>query len=98
MIPAKRPTNGTTRSVAGRSRRKRAVIALPALLLATAFTLAATPSATAAPAFANGSVATFSDPCRGQKPGVCPNYSIDQPNQQSPQSPYQSTTHQSSAP
>jgi len=71
------PTVGIARSVAGRPIRKRAMIAIPAFLLATAFTFAGAPMATAEPAVANDSIATFGDPdeCRGNKPGVCRDYS-----------------------
>jgi hypothetical protein len=72
------PTVGIVRSVAGRPIRKRAKIVIPAFLLATAFTFAGAPMATAEPAaVANGSIATFGDPneCRGNKPGVCRDYS-----------------------
>ena len=78
------PIIGIVRSVAGRPRRKRAMIAIPAFLLATAFLFGGAPMATAAPAVANNGIATFWEPddCRGNKPGVCPNYSTGLMNQQ----------------
>lgn len=67
------PAAGIARSVADRLMRKRAMIAIPALLLATAFTFAGAPMATAAPVANNGVVAVWEpDSCRGNQPGVCP--------------------------
>lgn len=66
--------------VTGRSVRKQIRMAISALLFATAFIFAAAPAAIAAEAVTNNSVASFwqYDPCRGEKPGVCPDYSFDQ--------------------
>jgi hypothetical protein len=65
--------------VTGRSMRKQVKMAISALLFTTAFIFAAAPAAIAAEAVTNNSVASFwqYDPCRGQKPGVCPDYSFD---------------------
>jgi hypothetical protein len=78
------PTVGIVRSVADRPIHKWAVIAIPAFLLATAFTLEGAPKATAAPAVSNHSIVAFWDPgeCRGNKPGVCRDYSAGPTNQQ----------------
>lgn len=68
------PASGIARGIADRSMRKRATIAIPALLLATAFTFAGAPMATAAPAVANNGIVAVGEPdsCRGNQPGVCP--------------------------
>jgi hypothetical protein len=80
-----RPAEGMARGVTGRPVHKQGMMAISALLFATAFIFAAAPAATAAEAVANNSLATFweYDPCRGEKPGVCPDYSFDQFNTQS---------------
>jgi hypothetical protein len=87
------PTVGMVRSVAGRPMRKRVMIAIPAFLLATAFTFSGAPMAMAAPAVANDGIASFWEPdeCRGNQPGVCPyGYPV---NQQAVQ-PHRSPDHQ----
>ena len=74
------PAEGMARGGTGRPARKQVMIAISALLFATAFIFAAAPVATAAEAVANNNIATFweYDPCRGEKPGVCPDYSFNQ--------------------
>jgi len=68
------PAAGIARSIADRPMRRRAMIAIPALLLATVFTFAGAPMATAAPAVANNGIIAAWEPdsCRGNQPGVCP--------------------------
>jgi len=95
------PIIGIVRSVAGRPRRKRVMIAIPAFLLATAFTFAGAPMAMAAPAVANDGITNFWEPdgCRGNKPGVCHDYSAGMTNQQGTPSPAQQVpTNQSPSP
>jgi hypothetical protein len=92
------PTVGIVRSGAGRPIRKRAMIAIPAFLLATAFTFAGAPMAMAAPAAAQNSIVAVWQPdhCRrGETPGVCP-YSLNQLNTQNTTSPDQQTAPQQS--
>lgn len=88
------PTVGIVRSVAGRPRCKRTMIAIPAFLLATAFTFAGAPMAMAAPAVANDGITNFWEPdgCRGNKPGVCHDYSAGMTNQPGTTSPAQQVT------
>lgn len=96
-----RPAGGIVPSAAGRSVRKTVVIAISTLLLTTAFTFAAAPTATASTAEDSG-IATFWQPneCRGNKPGVCPyGYPVDQRNDQQTMLPDQPiTTQQSPSP
>lgn len=51
---------------------RRTTIVIAAFLLATAFVLEGTPTATAASAFTNNVMAFAFAPCGGEKPGVCP--------------------------
>ena len=97
-----RSTSGIARSVTGRSVRKQVMTAISGFLFATALTCAAAPAATAAEAASNNDTATFweYDPCRGEKPGVCPDYSYGQLSTQqttspSNQSPTQHSSHSS---
>jgi hypothetical protein len=84
-----RPTHGIARSVTGRSVRKQLMTAISGFLFAAALTCAAAPTATAAEAVSNNGTATFweYDPCRGEKPGVCPDYSYGQLSTQRTTSP-----------
>lgn len=96
-----RPAAGIAKNLAGRPMRKSAMTAISAFLLATAFTFAAAPTATAAPSVGSNGMVTFWEPdqCRGQKPGVCRDYSADQLNQPSMMLPdRQITTHRSPSP
>lgn len=83
IIPGASPACGAPRSAHAQSARKRIAIVVSALPLVAAFVLAGAPTATAvtaATAFTNNHVTSTSDlrsrPCRGNKPGVCPN-SVD---------------------
>lgn len=74
------PARGTPRSAPAQSSHKCAAIVVAALSLVAAFVLAGAPTATAAlaaPAFTNNHAASMPGlhhaPCRGKKPGVCPN-------------------------
>jgi hypothetical protein len=96
-----RPAAGIAKSFVGRPMRKPAMTAILAFVLATAFTFAAAPTAIAAPSIENNGMVTFWEPdqCRGQKPGVCRDYSADQLNQPGMMLPDQQiTTHQSPVP
>jgi hypothetical protein len=91
-----RPTGGMARGVIGRSVHKQVMMAISALLFSTAFIFAAAPAATAAEAVANNGSGTFweYDPCRGEKPGVCPDYTFGQFGTQRITSPnHQPTAH-----
>jgi hypothetical protein len=94
MSSKTRPTDGMTKNVADQPARKKAMVAVPAFLLATIFTFAAAPTATAAPAVVHRSIASAADPdqCRrGEAPGVCLPYSAGQ--QQSVQNNTMSNQH-----
>lgn len=71
--------SGVPTSIHTQPSRKRTTTLVASLLLAAAFGLAVAPAetaATAAPAFTNNHVTFIEEPpapCRGDKPGVCPN-------------------------
>jgi hypothetical protein len=92
-----RPAEAMARRVTGRSAHKQVMMVISALLFATAFIFATAPAATAAEAVENNGSATFweYDPCRGEKPGVCPDYTFRQFGTQRTTSPHnhQPTAH-----
>lgn len=97
------PTVGIVRTVADWPMLKRVMTAIPAFLLAIAFTFSAAPMAMAAPPVANDGIVSVWQPdsCRpGYQPGVCPNgYPVDRRDNQQTMLPDQPiTTHQSPSP
>ena len=84
--------SGEPRSVHAQSWPKRIMVMLATLLLATGLGFAGASTATAAPVLTNSQ--ETEPPCRGNKPGICPNSLTTQSNPQEsvPQSNYQSTT------
>lgn len=68
----KPPTSGAARSSLVRSARERAMKVAAALLLAAAFVLTGTPTATATPALIDNHTSSSFVPCRGEQPGFCP--------------------------
>ena len=77
IIPGAPAARRTPKSARVQSLHTRAAIAVAALPLVAAFVLAGARTATAATAFTDNHVTSISDlrypPCRGKKPGVCPN-------------------------
>ena len=80
------PAGGISRSVYGHSSCQRALMAIPAFLLASVFVFAASPAAAAAPSASADKTITITwdvpAPCRGDKPGPCPYYYVEQPSRQ----------------
>lgn len=97
MISSETPrAGGAPRSADAQSWRKRITVVIATLLLAAGFGFAGASTATAAPAFVSSHA--VEPPCRGDKPGICPNSSVaGQPNGQEPvhQSNDQSETQES---
>lgn len=82
MITTETPSIGETpRGVHGGWSHRRAKVVVPVFLLTAVFIFTGAPTATAAAIFANNDIAVTWDPppCRGDKPGVCPYYYLDQP-------------------
>jgi hypothetical protein len=96
------PTDGVARSVAGRSGRKKTVIAIPAFLLSTVIMFAVAPTAIAEPTIVDDGIVTYWEPdsCRGNQPGVCPyGYPVSQFDTQNTTAPNRHvTSHQSPSP
>ena len=83
IIPEAPPARGAQRSAHAQSLRKRTMIVVATLLLATAFVLAGAATTTAVPVFRNNHVTSILDPsppCSGEKPGICPDSLFVQPN------------------
>lgn len=87
IIPEAPRVSGVRGNSHAQSWGKGIIVAIATLLLAAGFGFAGASTATAAPAFANSHVEE--PPCRGEKPGVCPNSSARQ------QSNGQGSVHQS---
>ncbi len=82
MITTETPAFGATpRGVHGGWLHRRAKVVVPVFLLTAAFIFTGAPTATAAAMFTNNNIAAAWNPpaCRGDKPGVCPYYYLDQP-------------------
>jgi hypothetical protein len=70
-----RPNDRALKNVHVRSLRTRIVKVVTLLVLATSFVLADVPTAEATPALASNHTRSTVDPpspCRGEKPGICP--------------------------
>jgi hypothetical protein len=73
----RRPNGRASRNVHVRSLRTRIVKAVTLVVLAASFVLADVPTAEATPALASNHARSTVDspsPCRGEKPGICPDF------------------------
>ncbi len=82
IIPKTPHASEVPRSIPAQLSRKRTAIVVAVLPVAAAFVIASPSTAIAAPAFTNNNVTSISGlhstPCRGEKPGVCPDSSSGQ--------------------
>ena len=97
------PAGGISRRVYGHSSYQRALMAIPAFLLAGVFVFAGSPAVAAAPSASADKTITITwdvpPPCWGDKPGPCPYYYVEQPFRQYTSIPgNQNITPQSSTP
>lgn len=80
ISPETPPPSGAPRDAHAQSSGKRIMLVITTLLLAAGFVFSSASTAVAAPTFTNGHIAAA--PCRGDKPGFCPDPSGAQPGEQ----------------